>query len=152
MEWIAIILFGGIIFREFSIVNQLVIKTQKKIIETILLIIGIGVLFYITYAYASTPKHYLLGILGGILYIISYLKEGVTSKGFVSLYRSLQFIPWDKVEEVHINKGENIKISYSGNGNSNKLYFKNEDYDRIMEILSDNILNSLIIIDNELRN
>lgn len=148
MNWILVILFVGIILKEFKIVNQLVIKTEKRTINTILLIIGIVVLFYITYAYATTFIHYLLGLLGTILYIVSYLKNGITSKGFASCYRCLYFVPWNKVQEVHIKQGKSIKISYLGNGSSNKLYFKEKDYDKIIEILSENLVNDLIIIDH----
>lgn len=147
MNWILVILFVGITFKEFKIVNQLVIKTEKKLIETIFLIIGIGIFFYITYIYAKSQIHYLLGILGTILYIGVYLKNGITSKGFVSSYRYLQFVPWNKIEEVHINKGKSIKVSYSGNGGSNRLYFKNKDYEKIVEFLNKNLSNSSITID-----
>ncbi len=46
----------------------------------------------------------------------------------------------------------NIKVSYSGNGNSNKLYFRVEDYDKIIEILDKNLLNNVITIDYDLNN
>ncbi|HDK7168928.1 TPA: hypothetical protein PTV44_002844 [Clostridium botulinum] len=147
MNWILVVLFVGIIFKEFKIVNQLVIKTEKKLIETIFLIIGIGVLFYITYIYAKNQIHYSLGILGTILYVGAYLKNGITSKGVVSSYRYLQFVPWDKIEKVHINKGKSIKVSYSGNGGSNRLYFKNKDYEKIVGFLNKNLSNSSITID-----
>ncbi|WP_030034007.1 DUF5673 domain-containing protein [Clostridium botulinum] len=152
MNWIFVVLFVGIIFKEFKIVNQLVIKTEKKLIETIFLIIGIGVLFYITYIYAKNQIHYSLGILGTILYVGAYLKNGITSKGVVSSYRYLQFVPWDKIEKVHINKGKSIKVSYSGNGGTNRLYFKNKDYDKIIELLNEKLINNLITIDHDFSN
>lgn len=46
----------------------------------------------------------------------------------------------------------NIKVSYSGNGNSNKLYFRVKDYDKIIEILNKNLLNNVITIDYDLNN
>ncbi|EDU38791.1 hypothetical protein B2H94_02865 [Clostridium sporogenes] len=152
MNWILVVLFVGIIFKEFKIVNQLVIKTEKKLIETILLIIGIVVFFYITYIYAKNQMHYLLGILGTILYVGVYLKNGITSKGVVSSYRYLQFVPWDKIEKVHINKRKSIKVSYSGNGGTNRLYFKNKDYDKIIELLNEKLINNLITIDHDFSN
>ncbi|BAQ12973.1 hypothetical protein CBB2_0863 [Clostridium botulinum] len=148
IDWILLALLGGIIFKEFRIVKQLVIKTEKRTIDTIFLIIGIVVLFYIIYAYATTSRHYLLGLLGTIAYIVSYLKNGITSKGFVSSYRCLHFVPWNKVKEVHIKQEKSMKISYLGNGSSNRLYFKEKDYDKIIEILSKNLVNDLIIIDH----
>ncbi|MHB9941869.1 hypothetical protein CF065_09600 [Clostridium sporogenes] len=152
MNWILVVLFVGIIFKEFKIVSQLVIKTEKKLIETILLIIGIVVFFYITYIYAKNQMHYLLGILGTILYVGAYLENGITSKGFVSSYRYLQFVPWDKIEKVHINKGKSIKVSYSGNGGTNRLYFKNKDYDKIIKLLNEKLINNLITIDYDFSN
>ncbi|EJE7236466.1 hypothetical protein M5L40_003476 [Clostridium botulinum] len=152
MNWILVVLFVGIIFKEFKIVNQLIIKTEKKLIETIFLIIGIGVLFYITYIYAKNQIHYSLGIFGTILYVGAYFKNGIISKGFVSSYRYLQFVPWDKIEKVHINKGKSIKVSYSGNGGTNRLYFKNKDYDKIIELLNEKLINNLITIDHDFSN
>ncbi|WP_251860090.1 hypothetical protein [Clostridium sp. Marseille-Q2269] len=125
VNWIVVILFIGIIFDNFRILNQLVIKTEKKFMEIIFLIIGIIVFFYITYVYGKTQIHYLVGILGTIVYIVAYLKDGITLKGFVSTYRLAQLVPWNKIQEVHINKGKNIKVSYSGNGICNTIYFKN---------------------------
>ncbi|AVQ38036.1 hypothetical protein C7M56_04810 [Clostridium botulinum] len=152
MNWILVVLFVGIIFKEFEIVSQLVIKTEKKLIETIFLIIGIAVFFYITYIYAKNQMHYLLGILGTILYVGAYLENGITSKGVVSSYRYLQFVLWDKIEKVHINKGKSIKVSYSGNGGTNRLYFKNKDYDKIIELLNEKLINNLITIDHDFSN
>ena len=44
-------------------------------------------------------------------------------------------------------KGKSIKVSYSGNGGSNRLCFKNKDYEKIVEFLNKNLSNSSITID-----
>ncbi len=47
--------------------------------------------------------HYLLGIVGTILYVISHFKMGITTNRFASIYRLAQFIPWNKAQKVYIN-------------------------------------------------
>lgn len=145
--YIFIILLATITFKDFKISKDLVIKSKKNITEKVLFLLGIGVIFYITYAYATMWTHYLLGVLIIVLYVIDYFKSGITSNGFASVYRGLQFISWNKVHEVHINKGKNIKVSYSGDGFHHCLYFEIKDYDKIVEFLNEKLPNELVDID-----
>ncbi|HAG43691.1 MAG TPA: hypothetical protein DCL31_10635 [Clostridium sp.] len=147
INWVLIVLFISIIFKEFKILKELVITTKKNLVEKIFFLIGSGAIIYITYAYARTWMHYLLGILGIILYVIDYFKSGITSNGFASVYRGLQFISWNKIQEVHINKGKNIKVSYSGDGFHHSLYFEIKDYDKIVEFLNEKLPNELVDVD-----
>lgn len=135
MNGIAVILLATIIFKDLKILRELEVKTKKSTINIIVLIIGIGVIIYIVYIYARTNKHFLLGALGIISIFVGYFKTGITSKGFASLYRSAYFVTWDKVQEVKITIGKDIKVSYSGDGFSNRLYFNKRDYDSIVKLL-----------------
>lgn len=145
--YIFIILLATIIFKDFKISKDLVIKSKKKITEKVLFLVGIGVISYINYAYATMWTHYLLGVLIIVLYVIDYFKSGITSNGFASVYRGLQFISWNKIQEVHINKGKNIKVSYSGDGFHHSLYFEIKDYDKIVEFLNEKLPNELVDVD-----
>jgi hypothetical protein len=147
IAYIFIILFATIIFKGFKILKDLVVKSKRNITEKVLFIIGIGVISYIIYAYATMWIHYLLGALCIVLYVIDYFKDGITSNGFASVYRGLQFISWNKIQEVHINKGKNIKVFYSGDGFHHSLYFEIKDYDKIVEFLNEKLPNELVGVD-----
>lgn len=129
MNWILVILFVGIILKEFKIVNQLVIKQKTNywynIINNRYCCVILHNLCVCYYFYTLFTR------IIGYSFIYSFLfQNDITSKGFVSCYRCLYFVPWNKVQEVHIKQGKSIKISYLGNGSSNKLYFKEKDYDK----------------------
>ncbi|KGI39980.1 hypothetical protein [Clostridium tetani] len=148
-NWILFILIIIMIIKEIRILIKLVIKTKKTAMEIIFLIAGIGVLFYITYKYAQTPIHYLLGVLGITLYVVSYLTTGITSSGIASLYRGAKFVSWNKIDKVQINIGKSTKIIYSGSSFSNSMYFKNEDSDKIIKFLNEKLPDVLVDVDYE---
>lgn len=151
INWIVAVLFASIIFKEFKILKELVIKTRKGFIEKIFFLIGVGVIFYITYAYGRVKIHYLLGALGEILYAVSYFRTGITERGFSSIFRGARLISWDKVQKVHINKDKNVQVSYSGSGFYYSLYFDNRDYDKIIEFLNKKLPSKSITSQSHLR-
>jgi len=147
LNWVLSILFITIIVRDFKIAKELLIKAKKKNIDKIFLLIGIGALLYITFKFAKIPIHYFMGILSVILMITSYLKEGITLKGFTSMNRGAQFISWNKIRNININKGEIMKVSYSGEGFHHNLCFEKENYDKIVELLNEKLPSIVINID-----
>ncbi len=151
INWILIILFVFIILKELKTLKDLVIATRKKSIESLFFLLSVSIIFYIIYLYASLSIHYVVGILATISYAINYFKTGITSKGFVSLQRYSRFIAWNKIQEVHVYKGEKIIVSYFGNGFDSRLYFNIKDYDKIIKFLNTKLPNNLIIIDHYLK-
>ncbi|WP_017415222.1 hypothetical protein [Clostridium tunisiense] len=147
LNWVLSILFITIIVRDFKITKELLIRAKKKNIDKIFLLICIGVLLYITYRFAKIQIHYFMGILSVVLIIAGYLKEGITLKGFASMYRGAQFISWNKVRNININKGETIKVSYSGEGFHHNLCFEKENYDKIVELLNEKLPSIVVNID-----
>lgn len=147
MSWVLVVLFISIILKDVKIIKELAIIAKKRTFEKIFILIAIGVIFYITYAYASIQVHYLLGILGVFLFVANYFKSGITSNGFASMYRSAQFVSWSKIKKVHISKDKNVKVSYSGDGFYHSLYFESKEYDKIIEFLNEKLPNKLISAD-----
>lgn len=144
MNWILSIFFILMIIKEIRKLIKLVIKTRKTTMEIIFLIIGIGVLFYITYKYAKTTIHYLIGILGIILYVVSYLSCGINSNGFSDIHRGANFTPWSAIDKIQINIGKNTKLIYSGRDFSYNMYFENEDSDEIAKFLNEKLPKVLV--------
>lgn len=147
INWIIAVLFTIIIFKEFKVLKELVIRTRKGFIEKIFFLIGVGVIFYITYAYGRTKMHYLLGALGEILYVVSYFKTGITESGFSAIFRGARLISWDKVQKVCISKDKDVQVSYSGNTFYYTLYFRNKDYDAIIAFINKKLPSECITVD-----
>lgn len=149
MNWILSVLFITIIIRDYRISRQLLIKARKKTSDKVLILIAGIVFFYLFYKYAKIPSHYLVGILGVTVLIVGYFKNGITAMGIASMYRGAQFIPWNKIKEVNVYKGKIIKVSYGGDRFYNSLYFQDEEYNRVIELLNEKLPNLVIKIDYE---
>lgn len=138
---IIIILISILLFKQLKYIKELILPTKKSYLEFIIVILCISVLIYITYKYAHTLPHYLLGFLGISTFITSWLKEGVTSKGFTSMYRYKSFIHWSEIEKVTISNSNHVKITLSGRFSNQTFKFKSNDYNKITEMLQQRLPN-----------
>lgn len=128
-----------IILKQVRYIKELKLPTRKGAAEIITVIIGVGVLILITYKYANTMSHYFIGILGIILLLTSWLKEGITSKGFTSNYKYKEVILWSEIEKINIvNNKKYFKITLSGGFMQQSFKFKSEDFNKVKKILKDN--------------
>lgn len=133
------ILFVVIIIGNIRCIKDLIISTKKSAGELIATILGITIILIVTYLYANIWINNLLGILGAIVLILSLYKSGVTSKGFSYSRSYIGFLaPWGEIKSVHIIKEKDIIISFSGHGHY-YLYFKEEDYEELMNVLKENL-------------
>lgn len=113
--------------------------TRKSILETVAVTIGLSVLGLITYKYANSWINYLIGTLGIILFVTTWLTEGITSKGFTSMYRYKEVILWNEIEKFDVHKANNVKITLYGKFMEQSFKFRNEDYNTVMDIIRDNL-------------
>lgn len=67
--------------------KELIILTRKTHMEIIIVIFSVIVFIYIMYAYANTWIHYVIGVLGTFAFISTCIKEGISQKGFISIYK-----------------------------------------------------------------
>ena len=142
----AIILLGfiSIIIRYIMDARELIITTKKRKTEIIGLSIGTIIILWLMYKYAGSILHYIVGVLGIIILILSIFRLGITSKGFKPNRRGPITWTWDKISSVHIIIKKDIKIEFYSKGTSDIHVYKKEDYDRIMEILRENLSNEKI--------
>ena len=68
-----------------------------------------------------------------------WLKEGITSKGFTSMYRYKDVILWNEIEKFDVRKTNNVKITLFGKFMEQSFKFKKEDYDMVINIMKDNL-------------
>lgn len=139
MDYIIIALLTLLTLKQFKYLKDLQLSTAKTFFDIIIIIFMLVVLSFLMYRYASTLSHYLAGTIGMVLFIVMSIKEGVTDKGFVSLYRYKEFIPWNEIENVDIKKGKYIKITLFGKFMEQSFKFNRKDYDKLMEIMKDKL-------------
>ena len=137
-------LFVVTIVMELIHLKDLVIATRKRRSEIIFLIIGSVGILGVTYFYAKGLSQYILGILGTIMLILSLLKTGITSKGvsYIPTGNVIGFIPWNKIKSLTICLEREVEVHFAGQ----ILYFKKEDYDKIIEISRNNLTSESVII------
>lgn len=139
IEVIVPLFFIASILQQVRYIKELIIPTRKSYVEIIIVSFGVIIFMCITYFYAKTWIHYLIGILAMFTFFSMYLKEGISSKGFLSMYRHKETILWNEIKKVHIINSNNVKIKVYGNFMEQTFRFKKNDYDKIINILKKNL-------------
>ncbi|MBU3132367.1 hypothetical protein KPL40_07850 [Clostridium gasigenes] len=131
--------FIAIILKQLRYIKELIISTRKSYVEIIIVLVGVIIFVGIIYFYANTWIHYITGILGVFMFVSMWIKQGISSKGFISMYRYKELILWNEIEKVMVISSKNIKIELSGGFMEQTFHFKKSDYDKVMTILKEKI-------------
>ena len=145
----AIVLFGFIIIIIFYLnnINEIIIPTNKSGIEIITIICSIGLTLFITFYYGTDITHYLIGLLGTSILAIGLFRSGITKSGFQSM-RGLHIGKWEKLQSVHVERHNELKITYTGKSYSYDVhYYSNNYYDEIIELLEKNVSPVILTIE-----
>ncbi|MGG5460949.1 hypothetical protein [Clostridium sp. B9] len=139
-DFIIIMFFVIITLIQVKYIKKLIIPTRKGIVEISTLIVGLLAFGGITIFFGSKLMHYLICLLAMIMFILMWLKRGITSSGFSSMYRDKEKIEWNDIEKVVVNKEPNeIKVQVYGKFMSQNFYFKKADYEKVIDILKSNL-------------
>lgn len=133
------LLFIVIILKQLKYRRELIIPTKKGCVEIITVLFCVIILICIIYFYANTWIHYLTGALGILMFISIWIKQGITSKGFASMYKYKEIILWNEIEKAMVINSKDIKIKLLGNFMEQTFYFKKNDYDKVVSILKENL-------------
>lgn len=128
--------FLSIIIRRLKRMKEIIIQTRKKYVQ---IAIALIVFITITYLYASTWIHYVIGVLGILMFVTIWLAQGITSEGFISMYTYKERILWNEIEKIIVIKSKDIKIKLSGAFMQQTFYFKKSDYDKVITILEEKL-------------
>lgn len=143
-----LILLLSQIFYQMKCIKDLIIPTEKRNVDIIFVIIGITVILGIVYFMGNEWTHYLLGILASVMIGLNLYKSGITSKGFSfpAGYTGglVSHAPWDKIKNVDISQKDYVMVSFYSMStfsisDKNILYFKKQDYEKIVNILEKNL-------------
>jgi hypothetical protein len=138
IDFIILLAFIILIAKQMKLIKTLIVPTRKNYIEISIIIIGISVFISLMYFFAKNPLHYIIGFLGIILIIVMWLKRGINSKGFASMYRYKELIYWDEIDRVVIVFSKELKITLFGDFMEQTFYFDRESYNKVMSIFQEN--------------
>ncbi|MBB6698370.1 hypothetical protein [Clostridium algidicarnis] len=128
-------------------IKDLIIPTKKSIGEIISTVIGTMVILSITYFYAKTWIHIIIGVLGAISLVLTLARKGITSKGFRSVRGLGNYGNWNKLLEVRVSVEKDIRVGFiHKNLNEDIHHYKKRDYDRIITLFREHLPNEIIKI------
>ncbi|WP_315122435.1 hypothetical protein [uncultured Clostridium sp.] len=128
-----------ITLKQLRYMKILIIPTRKSYGEIIAVSFSIIIFIWITYSYANTWIHYVTGILGIFMFMSMWIKQGISSKGFISMYKYKEVILWDEIQKATIISSKDIKVKLSGGFMEQTFHFKNSDYDKVINMLEENL-------------
>lgn len=131
--------FIVIILKQLRYMKQLIIPTRKGYVEIIILLICVIIFSCIIYFYANTWIHYVTGVLGILMFLSIWIKQGISSKGFISMYKYKEIILWNEIEKAVITNSNDIKIKVLGGFMEQTFHFRKSDYDKVITILKENL-------------
>ncbi|MFZ7119884.1 MAG: hypothetical protein ACOWWH_02890 [Eubacteriaceae bacterium] len=150
--------FGGIIFIFLLLIiiecirdiRNLIISAEKQKIDIVIVLISTVILLSITYLYANTWFHNIIGILGASIPIIGWASKGITTKGFRSIARLGYWTNWNNLKKVQVTIENKIKVTFYNRYLQYDIhYYKKDDYNRIITLLRENLADEIISIDEK---
>lgn len=86
----------AIILKQIKYMKALIMPTRKTYVEIITVLFSVIIFIGITYFYANTWVHYVTGVLAIIMFVSMWIKQGINSKGFISMNRCKESILWNE--------------------------------------------------------
>lgn len=137
---IILLFFIVIIFKQLLYIKTLIIPTKKSYLEIATVLLVIIALGSIIYFFAKSWIHYITGILAIVMLLLMWIKRGISSKGFLSMYKYKEVILWSEIEKVSvIIRSKDIKVKVLGSFMEQTFYFKNCDFDKVNITLKENL-------------
>lgn len=132
---IILLFFIVVILKQLKHMKELLIPIKKTYAEIITVLFGILIFAYIIHNYANTWFHYIIGVLAIFMFISMWIKQGITLKGFTSMYKYKEIILWNEIEKVIVTNSKDIKVKLFGNFKEQTFYFKKSDYSKIIDMI-----------------
>lgn len=131
--------FIVVILKQLKHMKELLIPTKKRYVEIITVLLSVFIFVYIIYFYANTWIHYIIGVLGIFMFISIWAKQGITLKGFTSMYKYKEIILWSEIEKVMVINSKDIKVKLFGDFMEQTFYFKKSDYSNVIDMIEENL-------------
>lgn len=128
-----------IILKQLKYIKALIIPIRKRPIEVITILFSSIIILGIMYFYANTWIHYVIGIIGILVLLSSWIKQGISSQGFISMYRYKELILWNEIEKVQVTNSKDVKVKLFGGFMEQTFHFKTSDYHKVINILKEKL-------------
>lgn len=140
-----------ITLKQLIYMKELLVPIKKSSTEIISVLFGIVILLAIISYYSNKWIHYITGLLAIMMFISIWIKQGISPKGFISMYKNKEIILWREIGKVTVINSKDITIKLYGSFMEQTFHFKNNDYEKIITILKENlpVLSDLEIIDSK---
>ena len=89
--------FIVIILKQLKYMKVLIIPTRKTYVEIITALFCVVIFIGLIYFYANTWVHYVTGVLAIVMFVSMWIKQGINSKGFISMNRCKESILWNEI-------------------------------------------------------
>lgn len=145
----AVVMIGFILIIIVYLNNtrEIIIPTNKSKLEIITIIASMIITLFITFYYGSELFHYLIGLLGMSILALGLFRRGITQNGFQSM-RGMNIGNWDKLQSVHLIRGDELKVTYTGKSFSYDVHYYSTDYyNEIIDLLEKNVSTNIITIE-----
>lgn len=139
-NFIVIVMFVGIIIKQWSYIRMLKVPAKKSILEIVLIILGIFGFVLLTFYSTKEYIHYLICVLGIATFIFIWVKPGITDTGMIMNVRGKELYSWSEIKKVKISKTDYVKVTYFRNSGSKivEQKFEIKNHEQIINILQKN--------------
>lgn len=139
--YIVLVLVTSVFIKQLVYIKNLIIFTKKSKIEICMILVGVLMLAMITYFFEKGWNHYLLGALAVLTLITLWMKQGISSKGIIKLFRGKELYLWSEISRADIEIADSIKVKYFSMSNAQIgcLNFERKKHELLMDILTKNV-------------
>lgn len=135
-----IIVLIAIFIKQILCIRRLKVATIKSTSEVVTVALCVVALIVLAYFFAKSYLHYLLTLMGVILFITIWLKQGISDSGLYIVARNKDTFTWNDIESVEIKTGDSVIVGYHMKSIVSIISqkYKIENYTKLLKIFEDN--------------
>ncbi len=136
LSFIVVILLLSILVKQIQYIRKLKIRTRKSTYEIITILIGILVIITMVIYFAKNYVHYLIALLGILLLIVAWMKQGISDNGVLIIARGKELYRWSEIGYAKIKKYNFVIVDYHSSSGSRIISHRylEKDIDEIFKV------------------
>lgn len=130
----------AIIIKQISCIRRLKVTAIKTTSEVIVIALCVLAFIALAFFFAKSYLHYAITLLGIILFIAIWLKQGISDSGLYIVARNKDTFMWNDIESVEIKTGDSVIVGYHMKSMASIISqrYRIEDHDKILKIFEAN--------------
>lgn len=136
LSFIVVILLLSVLIKQIQYIRKLKIRTRKSTYEIMTIIIGILVIMTTVIYFAKNYVHYWIALLGIVLLIVAWMKQGISDNGVLIIARGKELYRWNEIGYAKIKKDDFVIVDYYSSSGSIIISHRylEKDIDEIFKI------------------